>query len=745
MEINMRRRSKLPELLSPAGDFRCLLAAVAAGADAVYVGGKKFGARAYAKNFDTDELSRAVRYCHLHGVRLYVTLNTLVYDRELSEAVEYARELYRIGVDAIIAADLGVISAIKRAVPYMEIHASTQMSVHNSVGADKAGELGISRVVLARELSLENIRLATETSSVEIEVFLHGALCVCHSGQCLFSSLVGGRSGNRGECAQPCRLPYDGGKYPLSLRDLSLASHIPELIESGVASLKIEGRMKSAEYVYTVTKIYRRLLDEGRRASAEEEEELRRAFSRGGFTDGYLTGRTDRNMTGVRSESDKESSRSIEEMTFEPLRIPISAVASFRLGSPSSLTLTDGRKTVTALGKAPVAAESSPLTEDSLSKRLAKMGNTFLSLSENAIQIELDEGINLSPADINALRREAAELFESQSREPSEIEYTPVKRADGEEKFLSALFLNATSYREAKQKSPALFDKLSYTFLPITEDIPKGAGVYIPPVVTDTELPEITSLLGEHRSRGVGYALCGNLSAIALASSLGLTPIGDFRLNVMNAESREAYRKMGVTKAILSPELTLPQARDVGGTVIGYGRIPLMLTERCFIKENYGCDSCGTAALTDRRGERFPMLREHRHRNLILNSKITYIGDKPEELLQNRIFSSHLLFTVESAEEISSVIKSYTEGAPLVGTDVRRIGGRVTQKDGSERLSAPGRRGTLPTERSRGDSIPHKKKPPLPKQRQGYEGKGSGKTASRQPGAKFKKNSQKGK
>ena len=745
MEINMRRRSKLPELLSPAGDFRCLLAAVAAGADAVYVGGKKFGARAYAKNFDTEELFRAVRYCHLHGVRLYVTLNTLVYDRELSEAVEYARELYRIGVDAIIAADLGVISAIKRAVPDMEIHASTQMSVHNSVGADEAGGLGISRVVLARELSLENIRLATENSSVEIEVFLHGALCVCHSGQCLFSSLVGGRSGNRGECAQPCRLPYDGGKYPLSLRDLSLASHIPELIESGVASLKIEGRMKSAEYVYTVTRIYRRLLDEGRRASAEEEEELRRAFSRGGFTDGYLTGRTDRNMTGVRSESDKESSRSIEEMTFEPLRIPISAAASFRLGLPSSLTLTDGRKTVTALGKAPVTAESSPLTEDSLSKRLAKMGNTFLSLSENAIQIELDEGINLSPADINALRREAAELFESQSREPSMIEYTPVKRADGEEKFLSALFLNGSSYREAKQKSPALFDRLTYTFLPITEDIPEGAGVYIPPVVTDTELTEITSLLSEHRSRGVGYALCGNLGAIALASSLGLTPIGDFRLNVTNAESREAYRKMGVTKAILSPELTLPQARDVGGTVIGYGRIPLMLTERCFIKENYGCDSCGTAALTDRRGERFPMLREHRHRNLILNSKVTYIGDKPEELLQNRIFSSHLLFTVESAEEISSAIRSYTEGAPLVGTDVRRIGGRATPKDGSERLSAPGRRGTLPTERSRGGSIPHKKKPPLPKQRQGYEGKGSGKTVLHQPGAKFKKNIQKGK
>jgi putative protease len=409
------------------------------------------------------------------------------------------------------------------------------------------------------------------------------------------------------------------------------------------------------------------------------------------------------------------------------------------------LTLTDGRKTVTAYGKAPDKAESSPLTEEALLVRLSKMGNTYLSLSGEDIQIELDADVNLSPADINALRREAAELFESQTREPSRIDYAPKRGVASEEKFLSALFLNGNSYREARANCQPLLNRLTYAFLPITEIIPEGAGAYIPPVITDKELPEVISLLREHKSRGVRYALCGNLGAISLAESLGLTPIGDFRLNITNAESREVYRKMGVGCAILSPELTLPQARDVGGAVIGYGRIPLMLTERCFIKENYGCDSCGTAALTDRRGEKFPMMREHGHRNLILNSKVTYIGDKPEELSRNRIFSSHLLFTVESAEQICSAIKSYTEGKPLVGVEVRRIGGRTTPKDSSDRAEVPKRRSSPPSRMAEQKSSVRPRQPLQPKARHGAEGKGSHKNVSRQGSPSFKKNSRKSK
>ena len=335
----MKRKDRLPELLAPAGDRECLIAAVNGGADAVYVGGKAFGLRAFAKNFDTEDLIFAVRYCHLHGVKLYVTVNTLVYDREMKELSDYVHLLWRIGVDAVITADMGVIREIKRRVPKLEIHASTQLAVHNTAGVNEAFALGCKRVVVARELSLENIRAAVDNSEAEIEVFLHGALCVCHSGQCLMSSMVGGRSGNRGECAQPCRLPYNNSKYVLSLKDLSLASHVRELCESGVASLKIEGRMKSPEYVYHVTKIYRGLLDEQRDANKEEKKKLADVFSRGGFTDGYFIGKKDMPMTGIRTDTDKNASRSVQPADTELKRARVRAVVKIVLGEESEMTL----------------------------------------------------------------------------------------------------------------------------------------------------------------------------------------------------------------------------------------------------------------------------------------------------------------------------------------------------------------------------------------------------------------------
>ena len=673
----MYRKNILPELLAPAGDMECLYAAVAAGADAIYVGGKRFGARAFAKNFEIDELASAVRYCHLRGVRLYVTLNTLIEDIEMADAVAYAAELYRIGVDALIVADLGVIAAIRRQVPDLELHASTQMSLHSSAGVSAAAELGVSRAVVARELSLDSIRSIVENSPLEIEVFLHGALCVCHSGQCLFSSMVGGRSGNRGECAQPCRLPFNGGKYPLSLKDLSLANHIPELIESGVASLKIEGRMKSPDYVYTVTSIYRRLLDEHRPANPAERDLLSRAFSRGGFTDGYFVGRTAKGMTGIRSEADKAATKSLDTKSFTPIKTPVRAYVRLTLGEPAEMTITDGNKTVTAYGLEPARAENSPLTAESVAARLAKMGNTLLSLDPSDIEIALDDNINLPPSALNALRRTAAEAFESCNRQLEEVIYKPLRPTDRAERLTTAQFFSAEAYNAASRHR-VMKQVVDIAFLPHTSDtelISSAGGVYLPPVILDGEWDEVKNRLENIRKSGIMYALVSNIAQISAVKSLGFEVFGDFRLNVTNSESRIAYEKMGVSHQILSPELTLPKARDIGGGLITYGRIPLMVTERCFISENFGCDRCGSASLVDRKGEKFPIIRLEPHRNIIFNSLPTYMGDRAEELRSYRIEWGHLIFSTESEREITSALTAISGGAPLA-CRTRRVGRR---------------------------------------------------------------------
>ena len=302
-----KAKNVLPELLSPCGSLDALTAAVEGGADAVYFGGTVFNARMNAKNFDRADVRSAVGYCHENGVKAYVTLNTQIYDRELKSALDHAAFLYESGADALITADMGLSSLIKKHIPDFELHASTQATVHNLAGAEKLYDLGFSRVVGAREMDIDNIRTLCK-SRAEIEMFVHGAICVSVSGQCLMSAMLGGRSGNRGQCAQPCRMCYNG-EYPLSIKDMCLAGHIPSLIDAGVASLKIEGRMKSPAYVYGVTKIYRRLLDERRAATRDEINELQRLFSRSGFTDGYYTGNIGKNMLGIRTENDIAKTR----------------------------------------------------------------------------------------------------------------------------------------------------------------------------------------------------------------------------------------------------------------------------------------------------------------------------------------------------------------------------------------------------------------------------------------------------
>ena len=673
----MKRKQSLPELLSPAGSFDALIAAVSAGADAVYIGGKSFGARAYAKNFDIEEIRKAAELCHVHGVKLYVTVNTLIFDREMEALSDYARELYLAGVDAIISADLGAIAEIRRRVPEMPIHASTQMSVHNTDGADAAASLGCERVVLARELSEKDIFSVTEKCIPETEVFLHGALCVCHSGQCLMSSLVGGRSGNRGECAQPCRLPYGKG-YPLSLKDLSLARHINSLIESGVASLKIEGRMKSPEYVYRVTKIYRDLLDAHRNATDREEAELKRVFSRGGFTDGYYKGKLS-SMLGVRSEEDKKDSREIKSEIPEPKKIKLSAKCKITLGTPSELTLEANGRSVTVTGAVPRVAENAPLNAEAVKARLSKLGGTEFTLSEYDVTLTLDDNVNLSPGEINALRRDAIDsLIRTARSDTSIVKYEKMSANLQTKVVKTACFYDPKTLSLIKKTSPeslSLFDKIYVPLFRFEEYGCGDVGVMLPPVILDSEMERVGDMLEKAKAAGVRDALLSNLSHIKLAEKYGLSVMGDFRLNVTNSLTRVEYFGMGIENTVLSPELTVPMARDIGGSVIVYGRIPLMLTERCFMKENFGCDKCGKCSFTDRTGAKFPILREFDHRNIILNSTPTYMGDKDSELKSARLYSHHFIFTVESAKEISEILTAYKNKKPLP-FPVRRMGKR---------------------------------------------------------------------
>ncbi len=695
----MRRKDTLPELLAPAGDMECLYAAVEAGADAIYVGGQAFGARAYAKNFTIEELRDAVTYCHLHGVRLYVTVNTLVLDSEMDSCVDFARELYALGVDAVIVADLGVVKRLRDEVPGLELHASTQMSVHNSLGADFAYGCGCERVVLARELSIENIRSVTQSCRCEVEVFLHGALCVCHSGQCLFSSLVGGRSGNRGECAQPCRLPYNNGEYALSLKDLSLARHVRELCESGVASLKIEGRMKSPDYVYTVTSIYRRLLDECRDANKEEYKLLERVFSRGGFTDGYFNGNRYTDMLGVRSEEDKHNSRIEAHGEFVPMRTELNAEVKIVLGEDSRIRLSYRAKNghfleATAVGPSAELARNAPLNPDDVKKRLSKMGNTYYTLDTDNISLELDEGVNLSPSAINGLRRDAVEALNELTRigegryseERSKIDTGAVKKCkehinDRNKDLKIAYVYDANVLDEllCREEFNAYFDVVLAPLWKLSELDNAPNGVAIPPIVMEDELEEVREMLTEARTRGVKYALIQNVSHVALVKNMGFSLIGGTRLNVTNSSARDLLYKYIDGEIVVSSELTPVQVGELGLSAVVYGRIPLMLTERCFIKDTAGCNACSDYALRDRKNMKFPILREFRHRNQILNSTVTYMADKRGDL--TRLWGEVYIFTTETSSEVLEIIHNYRHSLPLKnGAQFRRMGRRDFKK-----------------------------------------------------------------
>lgn len=666
--FSVRNGDSLPELLCPAGSYRALEAAVDGGADAVYVGGQAFNARINAQNFTAEELERGIELAHTFGVRVYIAANTLIYDRELNEYLRAAEQAYKYGADALIVADAGAAAEVHKRIP-IELHASTQLSCHSTDAALRLADAGFLRIVLAREMSREDIRTFIDRSPLEAEVFVHGALCVCHSGQCLFSSMVGGRSGNRGECAQPCRLPYNGGKggdaYPLSLKDLSLASYIPELCALGVSSLKIEGRMKSPEYVSEVTRIWRRLLDERRAAGVEDIRELEAIFSRGGFTSAYFCKNIGNKMLGTRSEAQKRETR--ERAAFEGIkrRLPVSLKATVRADMPAELAVKELRSgiSVTVLGDVPQAAINAPISADDVKKSLSKLGQT--QFVAESIEVVLDEGLMLPISALNALRRSAiaavvGRLNERRLSEPAEAELDVPSGVRDDTR--TALFY------EPNNVPPSAYEYFDVIYTPLEKYNGTTNGVALPPVIFDSELDKVRSLLEAAVKMGAEHVLVGNVGHVGLVDGLGLRLHGSFRLNVFNNSSAAFYERRGFEDTVLSLELTMAQARDIGGktAVCVYGREPLMVTEKCVSRQIADCRSCGEGRvrLTDRRGVRFPVLAAYGHRSIIFNSVPRYMADKNAELDKNGIKMRFFIFTVESKKQADEVILSYESSLP---------------------------------------------------------------------------------
>ena len=669
-----KRIQTLPELLCPAGSHEALDAAIEGGADAVYLGGTAFNARMNAHNFGGDALRSAVLRAHSYGVKVYLTLNTLVGDREIPAALAAAEEAANAGVDALIVADLGVAAAIHRTFPTLELHASTQASSHNSLSAQKLKEIGFSRIVVARETPAADLFETVKNSPLEIEMFIHGALCVSHSGQCLFSSLVGGRSGNRGECAQPCRLPFackkGGNAYPLSLKDLSLAAHVPALIESGVASLKIEGRMKAPEYVRDTARIWRRLLDERRAATPDEMRELASIFSRGGFTDGYYKEKIDSKMLGIRSEDDKSASRTLSPFGGITRKIPLDFAVRMKENEPITLTVSDKTRSVSAEGDIPQAALTAPLSAEHIERNLSKLGGTPYAIG--SLTVEMDDGLMLPVSRLNDLRRRAIAAWEV-NLAPKAIEKTPYVMQKSQHVCKKA---RSARFYSPEQITTTARDFFDCIYLPLGKENEVTDGVILPPVIFERDLKVVKEMLSRAVQKGVRYALVGNIGHIELAKGAGLVPVGDFRFNVTNCESVCVLEEMGIPSLILSPELTLPQARDIKGdtSLIVYGRIPLMTVEKCVIREIADCNTCdkNEAKLTDRRGVSFPVLREWEHRNVIYNSLPTSMSDRQDGLAKAGILSQHFIFSTETPDEVDEVIDLWQKGAALP-YPVRRI------------------------------------------------------------------------
>ena len=676
------------ELLAPAGSMEALRAAVQNGANAVYLGCGQFNARQSAKNFTPQSLAEAVKYCHVRGVAVHLTLNTLVSDKETPDVITLIRHAAQCGVDAFIVQDLGVVRLCREIAPDVPVHGSTQMTIHSLPGVRLCAAWGFTRVVLSRELSREEIRYICANSPIEIEVFGHGALCMGYSGQCYLSSAIGGRSGNRGRCAQPCRQSYGydrwQNRYPLSLKDNCLVHYVKELEAMGVASLKLEGRMKRPEYVAAVTQVYRRAIDTGVVTPAMDKQ-LMDAFNRQGFTDGYYTGQIGSHMFGIREERNENQPWMKEiRQTYETAEnglVPVVFHMSVHPeGSQLSVTDPEGR-VVTLNGPQPEAARTVMLTQEDLVSRLSKTGGTpYRCLNVIA---NVTPGLILSAAAINALRRDALNLLTAQRarhREPALRKPEKLSKYPGI-KSHPELTIQVTTKEQITGKLLKMAPAMLYVpvhilaedpefTLRLTQKVPVCAVA--PRIVHDGELENLKTALLRVRQYGVQDVLIGNLALLVIARECRMQIRGDFGLNLFNSGAMEVARALGMTSACLSFEMTLPQIRDVSKAVpseiLVYGRMPLMLTENCLIRGKTGQCTChlGSAKLTDKTGAEFPIIKDGNScRSVLLNGKKLNLLDRQSDLSKLGLWATRVYFTTESPKEVDRVLASVLNPMPF--------------------------------------------------------------------------------
>lgn len=716
-DAKMKEKHNMMEILAPVGGMAQLTAAVRCGADALYLGARGFNARANAENF--ADLGQVVAYAHARGVKVHITLNTLIQDEERPALIGQIEEIAASGADAVIVQDLGVAALVRQCCPDIALHASTQMSIHSPAGVRQLEEMGFARVVLARELTLAEIRQITAATSLETEVFVHGALCMSVSGQCYLSSLIGGRSGNRGRCAQPCRLDFRLGGYDhaLSLKDLSLIYAMKELQDAGVCSLKIEGRMKRPEYVAAAVTACRDALA----GKSVDLERLEAVFSRSGFTDGYFTGRRNHEMFGYRTKEDVVRAAPIlgelaASYRRETPRVGVDMAITLRPDMPVRLKVSDGVRTLCVTGQTPQAARQVAANLPTLARSLKKTGGTPFYVRE--VRGDVAPGLMLPVSAVNQLRKQALDQLLAQREEitphpfypPQTLDPLPAANQDSTADLAGRMCAMQTGpaagpapagLPPARGKHPlrlrithlaqlerldGIYERLDALILPLAalakalEENPRPAFLAaigpariiaeIPALVFGEKERQVLKQLRLCREKGIYRASAGGLGALWLARQAGMTATGDYGLNLLHSGALEQAAKLGLTEATLSFEASAAAIRQMPAVIprgiIAYGYLPLMLLRACPARGRKGCGACdGQRVLTDRLGNRFALWCQQREYAILLNTLPLQLSDRLDAFGALDFFT--LYFTGEDAGKVRQVCGQYLDETRAAG------------------------------------------------------------------------------